>query len=141
LGKGCEAGVLVLSRKLNESLVIGDNIVITVLSVEHDQVKLGIEAPRDIRIARHEIYVALNEQTMIEDQLSLGPASKSFEKLRSVLIQLADPAEDTPTNDQSMEIKPDLADSNAADVEPKTKISASKKQGKGKLRNKQANKK
>ena len=133
--------MLVLSRKQNESLVIGDNIVITVLSVEHDQVKLGIEAPRDIRIARHELIVALKEQTIIEDKLSQAPASKSFEKLRSVLIQLADTAEEEAAKDKVVEDKPDHPDVKPVETEQKSRVVAAKKQGKGKLRNKQANKK
>ena len=47
--------MLILSRKPNESLVIQENIVVTILDVEGDKVKLGIQAPRDITILRHEL--------------------------------------------------------------------------------------
>lgn len=46
--------MLVLSRKVNESVTIGDDIKITILSIESDRVKLGIEAPRDMRVYRYE---------------------------------------------------------------------------------------
>ena len=47
--------MLVLARKLDESIVIGDNIIVKVISVEKGVVKLGIDAPRDISIIRNEL--------------------------------------------------------------------------------------
>ncbi|MBD5559263.1 MAG: carbon storage regulator CsrA [Clostridia bacterium] len=46
--------MLVLSRKVNESVTIGDDVRITILSIESDRVKLGIEAPKDMRVYRYE---------------------------------------------------------------------------------------
>jgi carbon storage regulator (csrA) len=51
--------MLVLSRKKNESIVIDERIVITVIEIRGDKVRLGIEAPRDVAIHRHEIYESL----------------------------------------------------------------------------------
>lgn len=51
--------MLVLTRKPNESINIGDDIVVTVLGVRGDQVRLGIEAPRDVGVQRQEIYVQI----------------------------------------------------------------------------------
>jgi carbon storage regulator len=48
--------MLVLTRKLNQEIVIGDDIRITVVAVGSDQVKLGITAPRSIPVHRSEIY-------------------------------------------------------------------------------------
>lgn len=48
--------VLVLTRKRDESIIIGDDIRVTVVDVRGDQVKLGIEAPRSIPVHREEIY-------------------------------------------------------------------------------------
>jgi len=53
--------MLVLTRKLNESIQIGDNIEITVLSVQGDQIKLGIKAPKDIEVHRKEVYMSIQE--------------------------------------------------------------------------------
>jgi carbon storage regulator len=54
--------MLVLTRRIDESLTIGDSITITVLGIEGDKVKLGIKAPREITILRQEIYDAGTEQ-------------------------------------------------------------------------------
>jgi carbon storage regulator len=48
--------MLVLSRKLNQSIVIGDDVNIVVVSIDRDTVKLGIEAPRSIPVHRAEVY-------------------------------------------------------------------------------------
>jgi carbon storage regulator len=51
--------MLVLTRHAKQSIMIGDNIVVTVLEVRGDQVRLGIRAPRDIDVHREEVYDAL----------------------------------------------------------------------------------
>lgn len=51
--------MLVLSRKRNEKIVIGDEITVTILEVHGEQVQLGIEAPRHISVHRHEVYEAI----------------------------------------------------------------------------------
>ena len=47
--------MLVLSRKLGEKIVIGDNIVVTVVKIDRNQIRIGIEAPNDIPVYREEI--------------------------------------------------------------------------------------
>ena len=51
--------MLVLSRKKNESVVIDDRIVLTVVEIRGDKVRLGIEAPREVPVHRKEIYDAI----------------------------------------------------------------------------------
>ena len=51
--------MLVLSRKRNESVVINDQIVVTVIDVRGDKVRLGIQAPRDVPIHRSEVMAAI----------------------------------------------------------------------------------
>ncbi|GEN87154.1 carbon storage regulator CsrA [Oceanobacillus sp. FSL W8-0428] len=54
--------MLVLSRKRNEAIQIGDDIEIEVIAIEGDQVKLGIRAPKSVDIYRQEIYVDIKNQ-------------------------------------------------------------------------------
>lgn len=54
--------MLVLSRKTDESIQIQDNIKITIIAIERDRVKLGIEAPKEIKINREEIYEKILQQ-------------------------------------------------------------------------------
>ena len=63
--------MLVLSRKKNESIKIGDNIVITVVEVRGDKVRLGIEAPREISVIRSELNDRVEPvATVVEVDLS-----------------------------------------------------------------------
>ncbi len=54
--------MLVLTRKLNESIMIGNDIEITVFAVEGEQIKLGINAPKQIEIHRKEIYLSIQQE-------------------------------------------------------------------------------
>ncbi len=58
--------MLVLSRQRNESIVIGDDIVITVVDVRGDKVKLGIEAPKEVPVHRREVYEAILREKKVE---------------------------------------------------------------------------
>jgi carbon storage regulator len=53
--------MLVLSRKKNESIIINDNIVVTIVEVRGDKVRLGIEAPQEVTVHRREVYDAIKE--------------------------------------------------------------------------------
>ncbi len=53
--------MLVLARKIDESIVIGDNIVVKIISVENGVVKLGIDAPKEISIIRNELIEEVKE--------------------------------------------------------------------------------
>jgi len=54
--------MLVLSRKKNESIIINDNITVTVIEIRGDKVRLGIEAPKTVSVHRREVYEAIHGQ-------------------------------------------------------------------------------
>ena len=54
--------MLALTRKKGESLVLGNNIQVKVLDIKGDQVKLGVEAPKDVSIYREEIYLQIQKE-------------------------------------------------------------------------------
>jgi carbon storage regulator len=58
---GEKACVLVLTRKSNQSIMIGDNIEISVLAIMGEKVRIGIEAPRSVPVFRREVYVEIQE--------------------------------------------------------------------------------
>ncbi|WP_303851747.1 carbon storage regulator CsrA [Seleniivibrio woodruffii] len=56
--------MLVLSRKINESIIIGDNIEVTIVEVAGRNVKIGIDAPKDVSVHRKEVYEAIKEENL-----------------------------------------------------------------------------
>jgi carbon storage regulator len=79
--------MLVLTRRVGESILIGDDIVVTVLELNRDQVRIGIRAPRSVSVHREEVYreILLSNQAAAADDAELvatvvGP-SPSFSQL------------------------------------------------------------
>lgn len=54
--------MLILARRTNESIVIGDDIEVSVVDIKGDQVKLGIKAPRQVKVYRREVFEAIQEE-------------------------------------------------------------------------------
>lgn len=73
--------MLILSRKLGETLVINENIRITILDVTNNQVRLGIEAPRNIAVDREEIY-----QRKVTEVSNSGAATTYPENKKEVTV-------------------------------------------------------
>ena len=69
--------MLVLTRKLGESIAIDDHIKIRVVQIKGKQVRLGIEAPKDTKIHREEVYMAIQEQNQ-------QAASSTSDRTRSI---------------------------------------------------------
>ena len=58
--------MLVLSRKKDEKIVIGDNITLMVIDIRGDKVRLGIEAPKDVAVHRQEVYEAIQKEMQMD---------------------------------------------------------------------------
>jgi carbon storage regulator len=82
--------MLVLTRRVDESIAIGENIVVTVLAVEGDRVKLGISAPREVTILRQEVYDAIQAQNRLQERLATSPEPDTFSELRKFLADEPD---------------------------------------------------
>ncbi|MEW4327905.1 carbon storage regulator CsrA [Rossellomorea marisflavi] len=73
--------MLVLTRRLGESIQIGENIEVKVVSIHGDQIKIGINAPKNIDIHRKEVYLTIQEENQqatkeIQNLFNLIPHSK-----------------------------------------------------------------
>jgi carbon storage regulator len=106
--------MLVLSRKINESIIIGDNIEVIVLDVRDGHVKLGIKAPRDVSVHRQEIYAEIsleNTRATQQNPQALASAARSMrgsvsQKLKKVIKaetqEAAQPLSSHPVNDDDL---------------------------------------
>lgn len=81
--------MLILSRRVGESLSIGDDIVVTVVAVAGNQVRLGISAPRAVRVLREEIVQAIKDENR-----AAANAADDPRRLADVVKQLRDKASD-----------------------------------------------
>tara|TARA_B110000908_G_C9827327_1_gene259805 strand:+ start:290 stop:490 length:201 start_codon:yes stop_codon:yes gene_type:complete len=57
--------MLILTRRVNEKLIIGDNITLTVLSVRGNQVRIGVDAPKDVGVNREEIHARIQAEKAV----------------------------------------------------------------------------
>ena len=73
--------MLVLSRRVGESIVIGDDVTVTVLEVRGDVIRVGIDAPRSVRVHRAELL----EQVGDSNRGAASPASSAVDQLRGAL--------------------------------------------------------
>jgi carbon storage regulator len=65
--------MLVLSRKKNESIIINDNITVTVVEIRGDKVRLGIDAPKEVTVHRREVYEAIQNQNKLHEAPVASP--------------------------------------------------------------------
>jgi carbon storage regulator len=112
--------VLILTRRVGESIVVGDDIVLTVFEVRGDAVRVGIEAPRSVQVHRQEVY---DELKRINEQAS-SPTDDAVDALRDALgAVVTDPAAPGTDNAEPPVERRELSvvtddDASAADAEP-----------------------
>ena len=63
--------MLVLSRKKDEKIIIGDNITVMVIEIRGDKVRLGIEAPKEVTVHRQEVYDAIKREQVEKRDISI----------------------------------------------------------------------
>ena len=85
--------MLVLTRRSQQSIMIGKDVVITVLEVRGDQVRIGVSAPRDVEVHREEVFLELQEA----NRSAAAPSPEALTALGALLPQ----AEDDPQADKS----------------------------------------
>ena len=74
--------MLVLTRKLKESIQIGDDIEVVVLAIDGDQVKLGIRAPKHIDVHRKEVYLAIQAENNAASLASITSLQQLSDQLK-----------------------------------------------------------
>ena len=72
--------MLILTRRVGEMLKIGDNVDVTILSVKGNQVRIGINAPKEVTVHREEIYSRIKEEQKQQPPLGLPRAAGSDRK-------------------------------------------------------------
>ena len=98
--------MLVLSRKTNESIIIGDNVEIKIVEVKGEYVKLGITAPRSISVHRKEIYEAIKRENEQAARTQHVDETKMEEKLRELKDKDKDKEKDKGKNKNNKDNDP-----------------------------------
>jgi len=75
--------VLVLTRKTNQSIMIGDAVEVSVLAVSRDKIRLGITAPRDVPVFRKEVYLSIQEEQVGASDGATKQVEKALDELSS----------------------------------------------------------
>ena len=68
--------MLILTRRVGETLMIGDDVTVTVLGVKGNQVRIGVNAPKDVSVHREEIYERIKQEDQSDDVLGLGSEAR-----------------------------------------------------------------
>jgi len=73
--------VLVLTRKSNQSIMIGDDIEVSVLAIMGEKVRIGIQAPRDIPVFRREVYLEIQQENVSAEEGAREAVDAALRKL------------------------------------------------------------
>jgi carbon storage regulator len=73
--------VLVLTRKTNQSIMIGDAVEVSVLAVSRDKIRLGITAPRDVPVFRKEVYLSIQEEQVSAEEGATKQVERALDDL------------------------------------------------------------
>ena len=70
--------MLILSRKIDQKIRIGDDLILTIIDVKGDQVKIGVEAPSDVKVYRQEVFSAIQSENTAANNISVDALNKIF---------------------------------------------------------------
>lgn len=70
--------MLILSRKIDQKIRIGDDIILTIIDVKGDQVKIGVEAPSNVKVYRQEVFSAIQSENTAANNISVEQLNKLF---------------------------------------------------------------
>ncbi len=73
--------MLILSRKTNEKIIIGEDISITIIEIRGDQVKIGVEAPKSVKVFRQEVYLAIQNENR-----AAATSTPDMESLSAIIL-------------------------------------------------------
>lgn len=90
--------MLILTRRVGETIVIGDDVIITVLGIKGNQVRIGINAPKDVSVHREEIYQRIQQEkntttpaaAPAKQQEEAAPVTTTIRKKREIKVDKAD---------------------------------------------------
>lgn len=102
--------MLVLSRRRGESIVIGNDVVVSVLEVRGGQVRLGVDAPRHLQVHREEVYVAVSEANVAAVAAAAAVSAELIKTtVRDALPEGQDLAETRAEGTDGIETRPSLS--------------------------------
>lgn len=105
--------MLVLTRKVGEQLLIGEDVVITVLEVRGDGIKIGIDAPRDVKVQRREVLLSVSE-TNLQSARAASPEAETALKALFGVQEQGDPAPPRDAGSAGPQESPETDDSDRA---------------------------
>ncbi|MDQ1691085.1 MAG: carbon storage regulator [Pseudonocardiales bacterium] len=91
--------MLILTRRVGESIIVGDDVTVTVFEVRGDAVRIGIDAPRTVQVHRQEVY----EELQRANEQAVSPSDSAIDSLRGALS----PAAESPAAEKPAAEKPD----------------------------------